>query len=305
MARYSSANCAIFTGIANMSDFADFWYRSPDGLRLYARDYPCRDETLDEPEVVLCMPGLTRNSADFDRLARYLSASRRVIAVDKRGRGRSDYDSRIENYNPGVYAQDMFTLLDELGVERVILAGTSVGGLMAFLMAGMQPRRIRGMVLNDIGPEVDPRGIERLKAYVGKSPPVTNWDEAVAQARDINGLAFPDFSDAEWLDFTRGIYREESGVPVLAYDPAIAQPIAENESAAVPPDLWSLFEAVVPVPMLLIRGAHSDILAPDCVARMRELKPDLQVVEILNRGHAPTLNEADARAAIDGFLARL
>ncbi len=284
-----------------MAEFEDVWYTSGDGLRLYARDYPCGDGA----PTVFCMHGLTRNSADFQGLARYLNDRYRVIAVDVRGRGRSEYDSEPGNYQPLTYAQDMFTLLDELGLEQVVLCGTSMGGLMSFIMSTMQPQRVRAMIINDIGPEVDPAGLERIRGYVGKSRPVTSWEEAVAQCRETNAIAFPDFSDEQWLDFTRGLYREVDGVPVLAYDPAISRPMDEDDSAAVPPDLWALFDAIAATPMLVVRGETSDILARSCVEEMRRRKPDLEVAEIPGRGHAPTLDEAAARTAIDHFLAEL
>jgi pimeloyl-ACP methyl ester carboxylesterase len=285
-----------------MDKYVDYWYKSGDGLRLYARDYACRDTDNSNPAIILCMHGLTRNSADFGGLADHLCERYRVLSVDQRGRGRSDYDSVIANYTPLTYVQDMFTLLDAVQVEQVILIGTSMGGLMSLLMSAMQPQRIRGVILNDIGPELDPRGLARIKGYVGKSKPVTNWDEAVAQARSINEVAFPDFTEQEWLDFTRGAYREENGVPVLAYDPAISQPLDDEDSGVVPPDLWAVFEGVTAIPMLVVRGAQSDILAPGCVADMRERKPDLLVAEIPHRGHAPTLTEPASLVAIDAFL---
>jgi pimeloyl-ACP methyl ester carboxylesterase len=289
-----------------MADYSDIYYHSDDGLRLYARDYRCRDTAVGSPETILCMHGLTRNSADFSGLAAHLSEQYRVISVDNRGRGLSEYDPEVANYTPATYVQDMFTLLDRLGVGQVILCGTSMGGLMSFIMTGMQPERMRGLIINDIGPEIDPVGLERIKRYVGQSGPVRNWEEAVAQARAINEIAFPDFTDSEWVAFARGLYREENGVPVLAYDPAISQPMNDAAgSSAVPPDLWPLFEAIAATPMLVIRGVLSDILAPASVTRMKEKKPDLQFVEVPNRGHAPTLNEPAARGAIDRFLGSL
>ena len=286
-----------------MTDYRDLWYQSPDGLRLYARDYPGPAGATLPP--ALCMHGLTRNSADFAALADRLSQQRRVLSVDQRGRGRSDYDSNIANYTPATYVQDMFALLDGEGIDRVMLVGTSMGGLMSFLMAAMQPERIAAMLINDIGPEIDPAGLARIQDYVGKSGPVSSWDEAVAQQKAINGIAFPDFTEEQWQDFTRGLYREQNGVPVIAYDPAIAQPMSDQDSGAVPPDLWPVFQAITAIPMLVVRGASSDILAPSCVARMRELNPALQVAEVPNRGHAPMLDEPAARAAIDDFLQSL
>ncbi len=288
-----------------MANFEDYWYQSSDGLSLYARDYPCRDKTVEHPGIILCMHGLTRNSSDFAGLADHLCRHYRVLSVDQRGRGRSDYDTVIARYTLTTYVQDMFTLLDQLEVAELILIGTSMGGVMSFLMSAMQPQRIRAMVINDIGPELDPLGVARIKSYVGKLKPVSNWNEAVAQYRSINEIAFPDFTDEEWLDFTRGIYKEEGGVPVLAYDPAISQSINEEESGAVPPDLWPVFESIVALPMLVIRGEESDILAKDCLEDMRARKPDLQVAEIPRRGHAPTLTEPTSLAAIDTFLGAL
>jgi pimeloyl-ACP methyl ester carboxylesterase len=288
-----------------MGNYKDVWYQSGDDLRLYARDYPCRDNTIEQPQTLLCMHGLTRNSADFAGLADHLCQRYRVLSVDQRGRGRSEYDSVVANYTPLTYVQDMFTLLDQLDLAEVILVGTSLGGLMSFLMSAMQPQRIRAMIINDIGPEVDPRGLERIKSYVGKSTPVANWDDAVARAREIAEVAFPDFSDEQWLDFTRGIYREEDGVFTLDYDPAISQPLDDDDSGVVPPDLWGVFEAIKSIPMLLVRGESSDILAGSCVDEMRSRKADLQVAQIPRRGHAPTLTEPASIAAIDVFLRQL
>jgi pimeloyl-ACP methyl ester carboxylesterase len=289
-----------------MDNYTDCWYRSIDGLRLYARDYHCRDLEKRNPETVLCMHGLTRNSADFAGLASHLCERYRVIAADQRGRGRSDHDPVSARYTPMTYVQDMFTLLDQLHIAQVILVGTSMGGLMSFLMAAMQPQRISKMIINDIGPEIDPRGLERIKGYVGKTPPVQSWDEALQQCRSINGLAFADFSDEQWLDFTQGVYREENGVPVLAYDPAISRPMEEEPAAgAVPTDLWSVFASCAAIPMLVVRGAGSDILSRECVGGMRARHPGLAVAEIPHRGHAPTLTEPASLVAIDTFLADL
>ncbi len=288
-----------------MSEYGDIWYHSADGLKLYARDYACTDPAIESPQLLLCMHGLTRNSADFARLAARLRDRYRVVAVDVRGRGRSDYDSNSANYNPAVYAQDMLLLLDELGADKAILCGTSMGGLMSLVMAALQGQRVSAMILNDIGPEVDQRGLERIKAYFGKARPVGSWEEAAAQVREVNGAAFPEYTDTDWMSFARALYREEGGVPVLAYDPAISEPVAEDDAAAVPADLWPLFAACATIPMLVIRGELSDILAPGCVQSMHAKKPDLQSVEIPGRGHAPSLDEPAAIAAIDSFLAGL
>lgn len=290
-----------------MTEYRDFFYHSADGLRLYARDYPCNEAGRSnadgaEPPVLLCMHGLTRNAADFHGFALHCRDRCRVISADQRGRGRSEWDPQVANYTPATYVQDMFLLLDRLGLERVVLVGTSMGGLMAFMMAASQPGRVAAMVINDIGPEVDPRGLERIRSYVGKSGPVQSWEQAVAQQKAINAIAFPDFSETQWQEFTRGLYHEEHGIPVLSYDPAIARPMNDADSGAVPPDLWPLFDASAAIPMLVVRGESSDILAPECVATMRERHPGLQLAIIPKRGHAPMLTEPLAVASIDAFL---
>lgn len=286
-----------------MSEYRDVWYQSPDGLRLYARDYPGPASSALLP--VLCMHGLSRNSADFTGLASKLATERRVIVAEQRGRGRSDYDSNPANYTPLVYSEDMFHLLDTLALKKVVLIGTSMGGLMSFIMAGQQPARFAAMVINDIGPEIDPKGLARIQHFVGKVAPARHWDDAVARTREINGDAFPDYTEADWLHFARALYVEHDGVPVLAYDPAISQVMADTSSGAVPADLWPLFAAVVGIPMLVIRGELSDILARDCVARMRDMDSNLAVVEVPRVGHAPTLMEPAALEAIHAFLGSL
>lgn len=283
------------------ANFTDYWYESADGLKLYARDYPGPDSSNLLP--VLCMHGLTRNSADFAWLADHLAQTRRVISVDQRGRGRSDYDPVADNYTPVTYVGDMFTLLDKLQIPRLIAIGTSMGGLMAMLMANMQPSRFAGVVMNDIGPELDPVGLDRIKNYVGKTREIRNWDDAVAQTREINESAFPHYSDVQWLQFTRGLYREVGGVPQLAYDASLAKPMLEDGANAVPPDLWPLFKSMRDIPMLLVRGVLSDILAQDCVERMQAIVPALRVAQVPERGHAPMLDEPVAVAAIEQFLA--
>lgn len=280
--------------------FKDYWYRSTDGLMLYARDYPGPADSDLLP--VLCMHGLTRSSTDFAWIADHLSRTRRVISVDQRGRGRSDYDPVVANYTPVTYVGDMFKLLDELVIPRMLVIGTSMGGLMSMIMANMQPTRFAGIALNDIGPELDPVGLDRIKGYVGKGREIRSWDDAVAQTRAINEVAFPKYTDEEWLRFTRGLYREVNGVPELAYDPAIAQPMLDADSNAVPPDLWPLFTGMAAIPMLLVRGALSDLLAMDCVEKMQSIATSLEVVQVPDRGHAPMLDEPVAVAAIEAFL---
>lgn len=277
-------------------EYIDVFYTSDDGLRLYARDYP---GPAGAP-CVLCLPGLTRNSKDFAALAEDLSRSYRVICPDQRGRGRSARDPQPERYRPERYVLDMLRLLDVLGVESVSLVGTSLGGLMAILLMSQAPERIRAAVLNDVGPEIDPRGIARISAYVGKLAPVTTWEGAVARSAQINGQAFPHYRDADWQAMARSTYVMVDGVPVSDYDPAISQGVASGSAA---PNLWPLFEHCARHPMLAIRGETSDILAAATLEQMAQRMAQLTAVTIGGVGHAPMLDEPDAREAIRRFLA--
>ena len=285
-----------------MNKFNDIFYQSHDGLGLYARDYACQNKNTPEAKIIFCMHGLTRNSKDFAKLAEHLSQSYRVICVDNRGRGRSEYDSNPNNYVAQVYIQDMFTLLDLLKINDTILCGTSMGGIMAFIMASIQPQRFSGIIINDVGPEIDTKGIARIKTYVGKISPLNSWQEAITRTKEINQSALPNLTNDEWEDFTNNIFRDDQGSLRLDYDPAIAIPFKDADSDSAAPNLWPQFEAIVSLPMLLIRGEISDLIDSDCVAKMRSIKPDLKYVEVPETGHTPTLNEAVSRAAIDSFL---
>lgn len=275
----------------------DVFYTSDDGLRLYARDEPGPGAGA---PAVLCLPGLTRNGKDFGALAERLRARYRVIRPDQRGRGRSQRDPDASHYAPMRYVQDMFTLLDTLGLAQVTVIGTSLGGLMGMLMLALQPQRVQALVLNDVGPVVEPAGIARLATYVGKAAPVTNWDEAAAQTAATNAVALPHYGPAEWAAMARNVYIQEGTRPVLDYDPAIAQGVAAGTAA---PDLWPLFDGLQARPMLVIRGEISDILSPQTLAEMQRRRPSLQAVTVPGVGHAPMLDEAVAVSAIERFLA--
>jgi pimeloyl-ACP methyl ester carboxylesterase len=284
-----------------MTEFEDRWIDAPDGLRLYLRDYAPEDPRL----TLLCLHGLTRNSADFADLAERLSDRHRVLVMDQRGRGRSDYDSDPGHYNLGVYVGDVFAALEQLALDRVVLIGTSMGGLMAMLMCQAQPDRVAGVVLNDVGPVVEAEGIRRIQSYVGKSGPVDTWQEAAALVEANNAIAYPDFGPADWLAFARQLFVEEDGRLRFAYDPDIARPMDSDQTTAVPTDLWPTFEAMTGVPTLVVRGALSDILSAQTVAEMGRRHEGLRSVEVPGRGHAPTLTEPEALEAIDAFLAHL
>ncbi|HLW25933.1 MAG TPA: alpha/beta hydrolase [Steroidobacteraceae bacterium] len=275
-------------------------FSSADGLRLFCRVYPGgASGTL----PVLCLPGLTRNSRDFAALAAHLSPTHEVLTPDLRGRGRSDFDPDPSRYQLQTYVNDAFALLDALGRERVIVIGTSLGALMGMVMAAMKPARIAALVLNDAGPELDPAGVRRIAGYAGKLPPVTSWAEAAAQTRSVYGAALPGLDEAAWLDYARRGYRENpQGIPVPDVDPRISE--AFKQTSSTPLDLWPVFAAIHAVPVLVIRGATSDILSAQTLARMAKEHPHLEQATIPNRGHTPLLDEREALSAIDAFLAR-
>jgi pimeloyl-ACP methyl ester carboxylesterase len=277
----------------------DFYFDSTDGLRLYCAIYAAH-----EPGglPVLCLPGVTRNSRDFATLAARLSAKHEVLAPDLRGRGRSAWDPEPAHYTPATYIQDVVTLLQRRGHGRVILIGTSLGALMGMLMGAMRPDLIAGLVLNEGAPEFDPAGLRRIAAYAGKLPPVSSWTEAAAQAKSIYEGALPGLSDADWLKYARQGYRESAnGIPVPDLDPKISE--AFKGFTGTPPDFWPLFAKITGIPMLVFRGALSDLISTATVARMAQEKPDMVLVTVANRGHAPLLNEPECLTAIDEFLA--
>lgn len=284
--------------------FAERAWRSADGLNLYARDYAGASGEARLP--VVCLHGLTRNSKDFEEVAPRLAASgRRVIVPDVRGRGRSDRDPQPKRYHPKVYARDVLALLDALGISRAVFVGTSMGGIITLMIAAYRRSAIAAAILNDVGPEVDRRGIERILSYAGKLRPIENWADAVEYSRVTTGAAFPNYSDADWELAARRTFREEAGKPVFDYDPAITLPIGEG-----PPTRSRLAEFFFRRlarnrPSMLIRGELSDLLSEEIAAKMKRAAPSLETVVVPNVGHAPLLTEPEAVAAIDEFLSRV
>jgi len=258
------------------------------------------------PLTVLCLHGLTRNVADFEFIAGHLSARYRVIAADQRGRGKSQWDPETANYRPTTYVADMFALLDHLAIERVAVIGTSMGGIMAMIMGAMQPARLAGLVLNDIGPEVPASGMSRLRRTLNDRKPSATWADAAVQARRLNEMAFPDYGEDQWAAFARRTYVEDrDGRPVAAFDPAILEGLNETDPSAVPPDLWAQWQLLGAIPILAIRGAVSDIISAETLSSMAAPPPHHTADTVANRGHAPMLDEPAAVAAIDEFLKRL
>lgn len=283
-----------------MSSGTPFSFPSADGsLLLHAETWG----SAAAPLTLLCLHGLTRNGADFGALAQRLSPRYRIVTADQRGRGRSPWDSNPANYQPVTYVKDMLQLLDRLDIARAVLVGTSMGGIMSMLMAAMQPARVQAMILNDIGPEVPNAGLRRLRNSLAIPAHIETWEDAAAQAKRVNGAAFPDYAATDWLAFARRTYADDaSGRPVAAYDPHILKGLNEADLTAVPSNLWSLWDTLGAIPTLAIRGELSDILSAEVFDSMAARHPNLVRVNVPNRGHAPMLDEPAAVSAMDAFL---
>jgi pimeloyl-ACP methyl ester carboxylesterase len=281
--------------------WVDRYFASADGLRLHYRDYASPGATR---SPVLCLPGLTRNSRDFETVAPRIALTRRVLCADLRGRGASQHDPHWQNYHPGTYLADLALLLADAGVERVVLLGTSLGGILSMLLAATRPGAVAAVVLNDVGPEVAAAGLQRIATYVGRHAPVSSWAEAVAQTRATYAFALPGLSEEQWLAFARRSFSEVDGVPRLDMDPMIGEAVRAAPTAAAP-DLWPVYASLRSIRTLAIRGATSDILSEETFERMAREKPDLERVTVPGRGHTPLLDEPECVAAIDAFLATI
>lgn len=282
--------------------FTEHHYTTYDELTLYYRSYGSAGD------VVVCLPGLTRNSKDFHEIATHLSTRYRVLCLDLRGRGQSAWDPDWRNYHPATYIKDTWNLVDQLGLAEFILLGTSLGGLLAMIMASQQPERVRAVILNDVGPEADPAGYARILASLDLQSAAQDWQEAAMKCEQNHSMTLPDMPAGFWHEFVRKTYREGTdGCPELEVDPNIGEAIrkgGQSRIAGIRVDLWAVFGAVT-MPCLVLRGEFSDILSAETVERMKTVKPDLKKAVIPNRGHAPLLYEPESLAAIDLFLDQL
>lgn len=285
-----------------MAEFAHGYWWSNDGIRLHYRDY--RGGADGRPPI-LCLPGLTRNARDFEALAERLAPQWRVIAVEFRGRGESGYAKDPMTYVPLTYVQDIEALIRELRLTAFVSIGTSLGGLVTLLMAGAERGRLRGAVLNDVGPALEPEGLERIRAYVGRGGSWPTWLHAARSLAELNGHVYPGFGIEDWLAMAKRLYRlAPSGRITIDYDSRIAEPMRlPGGEAGI--DLWPALEPLRDVPVLILRGARSDVLAPATVERMLTALPMAEAVTVPDVGHAPLLVEAEAVAAIDRLLARV
>ncbi len=282
-------------------NYSDGYWWSNDGLRLHYRDYP---GPADKPPLV-CLPGLTRNARDYEGLAARLAGEWRVICVEFRGRGESAYAKDPMTYVPLVYLQDVEALLAALEIGRFVAVGTSLGGIVTMLLAATDGGRLAGALLNDVGPELNPAGLARIRTYVGKAVWHPTWMHAARAVADANGDVYPGYGIEDWLRMAKRLYRvNSSGRIVLDYDMKIAEPfrVPGNEAG---PDMWPTLDALRERPVLVVRGERSDILSADTADRMRARLPQGELVTIPDVGHAPTLDEPEAVAGIERLLAKV
>ncbi|MDP1980317.1 alpha/beta fold hydrolase [Undibacterium sp.] len=287
-----------------MTTFTDISFTSSDGLQLYARDYASRGGPA--KCAVICIHGLTRNSGDFEELAPWIAEQgRRVIAVDVRGRGRSQHDADPDHYNSVVYANDVIKLARDLGIGRAVFIGTSMGGLITMTVAARKLNLIAAAILNDVGPALSAKGLGRIAGFAGKTVEVNDWDEATHYIRQVNLSAFPGNSMEEWGKWARRAFAENvDGKLALQYDSNIARPLQNGQLKSKSWVANFAFRRLARNrPTLLIRGDLSDLVEHEQLAYMKDLAPDLQYAEVSGVGHAPMLMEAQAQKAIREFLA--
>lgn len=282
--------------------FTDRYTWSADSLRLHWRDYP------GDPgrPAILCLPGLTRNARDFEPLAeRHASRGWRVLCPSLRGRGESGYAKDAMSYTPLTYLHDLTRLLTDAEVTRAVIVGTSLGGILALLLASTQRGLAAGVVLNDIGPKIEPAGLERIRAYVGRATAFPSWLHAARAIEEVQAAAFPRFAVADWLAMAKRTCRlAPSGRIVFDYDPRIAEPFRLPGGGGPGVDLWPTMAAVAGVPALSVRGGLSDILSLETQARM-VADAGMTATTVADVGHAPTLEEPEAVTAVDAILERV
>ena len=268
-------------------------FKTSDGLNLHYTD---QGSGL----PILCLAGLTRTCADFDYVAPHLSGNR-LIRLDYRGRGGSDWDDNWQNYTLPVECRDVVELLDHLGLEKVAIIGTSRGGLNAMGLCASVPDRIIGVALNDIGPELDPRGLSGIMTYLGRNPVGGNHEDIAAALAHVL-VGFDNVPMSRWLEEVRKHYVMTDKGLQITYDPNLRKAV---EAGGDVPDLWPFFDAMAGKPLVCIRGSGSDLLSAETLAKMQTRRPDMIATTVPDRGHIPFLDEPEAVAALQKWIGEL
>ena len=286
-----------------MVEFVDRYWSSRDGLKLHCRDYPGRE---DRPPVI-CLHGLTRNARDFAGLADRIAGEWRVLCIDLRGRGDSDYAKEASTYTPGQYVEDLIALLEDQQIERFVSVGTSLGGLMTMILAAIAPERIAGALLNDVGPVLERAGLEKIREYVGLGRSFPTWMHAARGVEEVHGASFPHYRITDWMAMAKRqmTLTSQVGRIVFDYDMKIAGPVLAGDLDALQGDLWPAFDALSGRPVTLVRGELSALLSAETFAKMARRLPDAETVLVPGVGHAPTLDEPEVIPALDRLLARV
>jgi pimeloyl-ACP methyl ester carboxylesterase len=292
---------------ARPPSYTSRFYSASDGLKLHLRDYGPRLATT---LPVVCLPGLARTAADFDWLARALTATaavktRRVLALDYRGRGESEWDRNPANYDVRVENADILSVLTSVEISEAIIIGTSRGGLHAMLLAATRPALLRGVVLNDIGPKIESKGLLRIRGYVGKLPQPQSMTDAVDMFKKMAGQQFPALTEAEWKIFAQLTFEEKNGRLIPRYDPKLSHTLKDFDVEQPLPTLWPQFEGLARIPILAIRGELSDVLSEETLADMLRRHPLCQAYRVPGQGHAPLLIDTASIQRIAEFVAQI
>jgi len=297
------SDTALADEAAEDTGFTSLFVTAPDGLRLHVRRY---GEGAARRLPIVCLPGLTRNGSDFHELAVSLTRDsaepRLVVTIDSRGRGRSDHDRNPENYSFPVELADVLAVVTALDIGRAIFLGTSRGGILAMLLGAARPGALAGVILNDIGPVLDAKGLMRIKGYVGKMPTPRSFTEGAEILRRLGDAQFTAMTPAQWLMQARRTWTQTDKGLVLDYDPNISKTLETVDAERPLPPIWGAFDSLARVPLMVVRGANSDILSAATVDAMRARRLDIDVVDVPDQGHAPLLAEPGVIARIGAFV---